>query len=111
MRKPYKFTVPLYGDVVWVFGSKKQMLAFGKKQNTDFDVNPQASGVMSGDGGGNFIVGVFDGQADTVVHEATHLALAVAERHGLTVNKDHDEGFCYLMESLFNQIRKGARIK
>lgn len=52
---------------------------------------------------GSMVIGVFDGQAITTVHEISHAVINVFEYVGMEVNNWTTEAFAYLHESLCNQ--------
>lgn len=47
-----------------------------------------------------FHMGVFDGKASTLAHEAAHTVLALFKHIGMPVNAQHSEAFCYLLEHI-----------
>lgn len=59
--------------------------------------------VGTGDG---YVIGVFDGELSTLVHELTHLILMVAEHNGIDPFSSRGEPLAYLMDDLFTEATR-----
>jgi hypothetical protein len=53
-----------------------------------------------------YMLGVFDGKLDTLVHELGHITLYVLDHVGIPVGPgDTSEAFCYLQGDLFTKTQ------
>ena len=103
-----QFTVPIYGGGVYLFTSQAeyaQALAFLKQSPAREGVagcarwleNQDTKDVM-------YMVGWFDKKPTTLVHEATHVALYIAEYVGFSPKAGGGEPFCYLLDTLLEKL-------
>jgi len=110
-----KFEVPIYGGTVRAFSDKNELIkAYNKlsareKQSSDSFPDVECSGMVfptiSKDGSLDFLVGVFDNDITTLVHECGHLAIFVFEQIRCEITGDTSEPFCYLLEYLVRQCK------
>jgi hypothetical protein len=74
----------------------------GGKGNKNLDCHGMCSRI-----GATYIVGVFGGGANTLVHELTHVAMFEAVRTNFHTDNSNDEALAYLMGYLTGQCLKG----
>lgn len=54
----------------------------------------------------NYIVGVFNGSIETLVHELAHITFFILNEHGVSIQDGQtNETYCYLLGSLFNSLK------
>ena len=110
-----KFEVPIYGGTVRAFSDKNDLikaynkLSSSERQNSAPFPEVECSGIvyptLSKDGVLNFLVGVFDNDITTVVHECGHLAIFICGQTMWEITQDTSEPFCYLLEYLVRQCK------
>lgn len=54
-----------------------------------------------------YVVGWFDGDIQTLVHESCHLALMVLNHAGIDPRDSDGEAMCYLIDSMFAGLLRG----
>lgn len=96
------FYVPLYGGRVCLFTSPdKYSKALEFLQQAPG--KPRVAGCarwLRRDDEDMYMVGWFDGKPSTLVHEAGHVALYIAEHVGIKPAASGGEPFCYLLDNL-----------
>lgn len=100
-----KFVVPLYGETVKLFSDRKEFTkACEKVPEAERTAVEECRGMVqpitASDGSIIYLVGVFDKDPITLVHECAHVAIFIAEHIGWDINVDTSEPFCYLLEEL-----------
>jgi hypothetical protein len=110
-----KFEVPIYGGTVQAFSDKNELiktynkLSSIEKQNSspfpEVDCSGMVFPTLSKDGVLNFLVGVFDNDMLTLVHECGHLAIFICGQTMLEITQDTSEPFCYLLEYLVRRCK------
>jgi len=109
-----KFEVPIYGGVVKIYSSREEFVQdyklYAKEKDEPDDDFTTANGATAisetdPDGYPVYLVGVFEEDLDTSVHECAHLAIHIVERAGFEINNDTSEPFCYLLGDLFLKIQ------
>src|SRR5689334_20760880 len=71
------------------------------------EMTPDTQGcshVCTCNGGAIFIIGVFNGRADTLVHELAHVVFNLFDLIGQPVNASTSEAFAYLQQWIFEQL-------
>lgn len=109
-----KLKVSNYPCEVWLTDDPKAFERKYFKMTDKVCVVGQARGMAGySEGRQNTLVGVFDGDTSTLVHELAHAVFNVMHYIGQPVNAEHSEVFCYLQDSLFSQanawLNKKAR--
>lgn len=107
--KPFKeFGVPLYFGHVYIFDSKeklRQAEEYLTKKPADL---PSSLGcakhLESTKGEHLFLVGVFNGETSTLVHELAHITFFILSTAGVPLEeKGTNEAYCYLLDALFDR--------
>jgi hypothetical protein len=110
------FTVPIYSGTVCVYTSREEYSAAWKELEGDAveDVD-EMDGVSSRHSDKKkssvYLIGVFDGDEGTLVHELVHTVFEMLSHAGIPISKRNDEVFAYLMAALYRealQAMKGA---
>lgn len=57
-----------------------------------------------GEHGNKVLIGVFDGNPITLIHELNHFCIFTMEYIGLDITTHSSEAYCYYMDSLLTQI-------
>lgn len=71
--------------------------------NTNFSVPVNAAGMSSDfENGMIHIVGVFDSDICTIVHELSHVCIKILCTVGIPINKETSEAFTYLLSYLIS---------
>lgn len=60
---------------------------------------------ISSDHDGYFLVGVFNGELGTLVHELAHTAFKVLHHVNVRADHKHQEAFAYLQQWLYDELR------
>lgn len=107
--KPAKqFEIPLYGGTVMLFKTPKafeQAVAYLKvPRDEELVLAGTFMPLENDEGEALFLIGWFDGNRSTLVHEAGHLAIFVCKRVGIDPNDSAGEAFCYLLGDLTMQL-------
>lgn len=106
---PQSFNVPLFGDVITFCDDRDAWNAHRAQLNPDSEPLTPCAGATSrmeypASGVAELVLGVFDGQPATLVHEATHAALFILQRHGMSPESDSGEAMAMLVEAIYSQI-------
>lgn len=93
-----------YPAKVWFTTDKTK---FSKKRKeltgrTD-DVTDSRGVCSSDDNHGNMVIGLFDVNSSTLVHELSHATINILEYVGIPITHQTSEAFCYLLGSLHEQ--------
>jgi hypothetical protein len=107
-----KRKIPLYGGNLVIVRSHKD-----HKAVTSFledDCSPPAKDEAGGTvhltdskGSAYYLVGVYAGGTQCLVHELAHVAFMVLANCGVPVSrKGHNEAYCYLLDALFGLATK-----
>lgn len=98
--------VPLFNDKVLIYTDQDAWQA-----HRDRTSDGEPLGVVAGatarlsypDGTMELAVGYFDGELGTLVHELTHAAVFVLQRHGIDPQNDNAEVLARIMDHLFTE--------
>lgn len=108
-KKP--FHVPLYGGIVYFCTSREDYAQVYDYMTNSRDGQEFAdsclgcvSSLSAPDGAAAYLVGVFDTDLNTFVHELGHLAIDVLDRAGCPIDSRTSEAFCYLIGTLAGQF-------
>lgn len=105
-----EFDIPIYGGTVSLFTNREEFNKEYEKIPEDDRLQvAECMGVVHpiNDGGLRFLMGVFDKDHLTLVHECTHLAIFICENTGWSINTITAEPFCYLLEELVKRGQEG----
>lgn len=100
--------IDLYNVGVWMATSRKvynQAMTYLKSECRAEGVAGRASYLLSDTGNSLFIVGVFDGGMDTLVHELGHTALQLCAFLNIDPSAAQGEPFCYIQSFLFDKFK------
>lgn len=109
-----KFEVPIYGGIVKVYDLREEFVkdykVYVKEKDEPDDDFTNADGATAisetdPDGYPVYLVGIFEDDVDTLVHECAHLTIHIVERAGFEITNDTSEPFCYLLGDLFLKIQ------
>lgn len=99
-----KIQIRPYGCELMFTQSRNEFRAERAKYTADpIDLDTIAGCASDFQGGSFHIVGVFDGEESTLVHELSHVTIKVMHHIGTEINDQTCEPFCYLLEDLFLQ--------
>ena len=103
-----KIDVSIYGMVVYLTNSKKQFLECAKWVNVEKKrLYCGCSMHLENERGQSFILlGVFDNELPTLVHECSHASFQILEWAGVDTKEGSNEAFCYLNGYIFSQAMK-----
>lgn len=96
---PLAFQVEPYGWYLYFFTEKEKLIRFVRRKEGDNirRVVKDAGGVAHFGEKNLVYVGVFNGCAGTLSHEATHVANRILHAAGVEVTHDNDEAQAYLV--------------
>lgn len=113
--KPSTWTIPVYGDVVvWYKDRSKMHSELSKACSLPEDNFRQYNGILielERKGDFFFALGVFNKSNSTLAHECAHLCFEVLKRHGVKVDADNDEAFCYLLDTCMDEGKRRLGIR
>lgn len=95
---------PYYADI-WFTNSKSLYL----RKRSEIGVTPDpwldgAGGMTTYyENGWQQVVGIFNRDKETLVHELSHAVINLFNGVGMPINQDTSEAFCYLIGDLFTQ--------
>lgn len=76
-----------------------------RSQHTDTPLDLDDCDGCSSEFGAHYLVGVFDGEPGTLVHELAHTAFKILRDVNVPVHHDgRQEAFCYLQQWLFDKF-------
>lgn len=110
LPKPtHEFDVPIYGVQVVFSNSEKKFAKIAKMHNIEKDVHELPAGMTAlvqnvEDGTYKILVGVFDKDLSTLVHELGHATMFILNTVGIDPTDSAGETFCYLQGYLFNEL-------
>ena len=103
-----KTEIPVYGGYIHFFNDFQKFNAHYKKTNKDEveDALGWTVEYRGKDGKLNIMVGVFDGDPQTLVHECIHAGLVVFESRHIDPTAESGEPFAYFVDCLFGMFSK-----
>lgn len=114
--KVFERTVPLYGGRVVLVTSHKKWgecvihLSKTKMRPTGAGAHQCFSKTTKKGFDEVHMVGVFDGQVSTLIHELSHCAFSICDGVGIPVREgESNEAYCYLIESMFLTFVKALK--
>ena len=104
-----KVTLQPYGSVVYFFNNEPEMRRVLKRRGEELAESLRGITYQFQAGPGpkdkrHYMIGVFDGNAATLVHECGHLTLDECVYRGFSPETAQGEPFCYLIDYLFGQL-------
>jgi len=104
VKKIIKLNTHPYPADIWF---TEDLQAFNRKRTAVTGLQPVEDvfyGCVSvSENRGSMVIGVFDGNGSTLVHESAHAAINVFTHIGMDVNEQTTEAFAYLQESIYRQ--------
>lgn len=106
-----RWPIPLYGgEVTFLYSPAEWRRAEGKLlEPPGTDVGCAVGLTRHSDDGMTILVGVFNQDLSTLVHECGHAALFICDRAGIETPAHNAEAFCYLLDNLFENGKKGGK--
>ncbi|CAH3349973.1 hypothetical protein AI2602V1_3499 [Citrobacter freundii] len=105
------FTIPLFQSArVYLAVTKDEFQHADKFLGGNGDEKPFNLGMASnyentGTGERIYLIGVFDKQIPTLVHECAHVCFYVCSDVGVTTNpEDANETYCYMLDRMFSHF-------
>lgn len=117
MKNAKEFLLPIYNDRLVLITSMEAGRVYYKKKGYDFD-EEVGTGNMEEfhgftqrlddrKGKSVFVVAVFDGKLETLVHEIAHLSFDICSGRGIEFEEfKANEAYCYLIGYLFSIFEK-----
>lgn len=104
-----KLPIPIYGGEVWVFKTKagllRAQLELGDEEEIQEDTLGDSWVVPSPYKNESiYLVGVYDNDLGTLVHELAHTTLSIIETANFNAHDGNGEPFAYLMNYLFDKV-------
>ena len=104
-----KLHIPIYNGDVWVFLHKSEFIEALEELHDDPEVQKNTYGDFwcSRDletESPIYLIGVYEYDIDTLVHEINHAALNIIENAGFSAHDGNGEPFCYLSDYLVGEI-------
>lgn len=103
-----------YGGNVWLFTDRKKWQQAAEFCNSGAHVRKSVGLCLWAEntkGHQIYIVGVFNQNVGTLVHELTHACLNIAKHAGFDAGDGNGEPFCYLLDNLFARLKDDIRTK
>ena len=105
------FTIPLFQSAhVYLATTREQFQHADKFLGGSVDERPFNSGMASNyentdTGERCYLIGVFDNQISTLVHECAHVCFYVCSDVGVTTRpEDANETYCYMLDRMFSHF-------
>lgn len=100
--------IPVYGGRLFVCTSREDYIKVrAKYEDDDGESLKDCMGVSERCSDKKqrsvFLIGVFDGGLQTLVHELGHTTFSVLRHASVPVNRRDDEAFCYLLDCLYEK--------
>jgi hypothetical protein len=98
--------VGIYPSIVIATTDQKEFKRLYAKRIGRGDIDLSHADGISSDRAGYFLVGVFNGEVGTLVHELAHTAFKILRQVNIPANHKHQEAFAYLQQWLFDELRE-----
>lgn len=99
-----EFHIPIYGGTLKVVTEREEFIEAVDDEDEDLELSVADCAGMTkvthGEKGPVYLVGIFDHDLSTVVHEMGHVTIFIADHCGFRINEETSECFCYLIEEL-----------
>lgn len=109
--KPTKeFDVPVYSGRIYLYRTPEkynQALEYLKEKPRDLITSAGTAMHLTNNKTGKsiFLVGWFNRELATLVHECGHLTFAILLHAGVDVKEGNNEAYCYLLDTLFSKLK------
>ena len=106
------YHIPIYGGMVY-FVTDREVFADVRSYMTESvehdDTQRFSLGcvqeLMNNETGARcYVMGVFDGDMATLVHELGHLTIDILTNAGIDITEQNSEAFCYLLDTLYQRF-------
>lgn len=107
LPKPWReFTVPLYTGKVFIYRNRTKFKKAIDAHNNKIDEDDLCYGrcvELYKTGVKHYVIGWFDGNRSTLVHELGHLAIFALLNAGMAIADSNGEAYCYLLQHLYEE--------
>lgn len=101
------YYIPIFGMNINICFNQEDFKYLSKKyQNYDYDLSGYNGFTLMNHKNGEAIIGIFDNNISTIVHELVHLTLFLLEKRMMNVNDSNGEAMAYISAFLFEEINK-----
>lgn len=101
--------IPIYGGKIILVKDRKQFHRLAHKYNRECERDDYCYGrclELSRRGVTHYLVGVFNGEQRTLVHELAHATMWTLDRVGINPTDSNGETYCYLLAQLFAEATR-----
>jgi len=110
-RNITRFKIHYYGGECLLVLNRKHFETAYKWLNDDsHETNEEHAGLtcqpVTKDGQVYYLIGIFDRQADTLIHEVCHLSVFILDRANVDPRKENGESLAYLLSHFFQEFSK-----
>jgi hypothetical protein len=98
--------IGIYPAIVIATSSQKEFKRLYAKRIKRGPIDLSNADGISSDRAGYFLVGVFNGELGTLVHELAHTAFKVLNHVNVRADFKHQEAFAYLQQWLFDELHE-----
>ena len=110
--KPWRdFRIPLYGGRVIAYRDRAKhaeaVMACGGAKDDDETCRGVCFPAENDAGHRLYVLGWFDGEPPTLVHECGHIAMFIVNHAGMDPRDSSGEAYCYILDFVFGSIYKG----
>lgn len=106
------YDIPLYGGSLHLFKTRKKFEAayefLGKEHDASGCCGCTAY-LVNEKGRALYLIGVFDNDLGTLVHEVGHATMMIMERAGINAYDSVGEPVCYLLGDMYEKLAKGFK--
>jgi hypothetical protein len=98
-----KFRIPVYGSTVYAYRDQARFKGACDALNVEWAPEPVDGMTLQADGSNGstvFLVGWFNNDNSTLIHEMGHLAIFILVRAGIDPKDSNGETLCYLLGTL-----------
>lgn len=103
-----EFPVPIYGGTAYLYRTQSEFedaLAFIGANTAQSKANGKCQHLTNNVTGESiYMVGWFNSQKSTLVHECAHMAFFILAHAGIDARESAGEAFCYLQDWLFTKF-------
>jgi len=107
-----KLQIPIYGGELWLFKTKAEFLNAQEELGDTEEIKEHTLGdawaIPHPDEkhGLVYLIGVYDNDLGTLIHELSHTTLNIIENAGFSAHEGNGEPFSYLINYLFDNVYK-----
>jgi hypothetical protein len=101
--------IPIYGGEIYLFKTQEKFFQavefLGGKKESDL-YNGNATHFVNDKGDSLYLIGWYNDELSTLVHEITHVGIFLMTHVGIDPRSDDGEAMCYLTGYLFQCLTK-----